>query len=108
MNAIALRVRPPEAADYEGWRELYQRYADFYHVDQPAESAQRVWSWVHDPDHEVEALLAEDDDGRVVGLAHYRTFARPLSATKGGRLDDLFVDTPPAAAAARLTRSSRS
>lgn len=29
--------------------------------------------------------------GRLLGLAHYRPFARPLSATTGCFLDDLFV-----------------
>ncbi len=33
-----------------------------------------------------------DPTGRVVGLAHVRPFARPLSATVGGFLDDLHVD----------------
>jgi GNAT superfamily N-acetyltransferase len=35
--------------------------------------------------------VAEDEGGRAVGLAHFRPFARPLSATVGGFLDDLFV-----------------
>jgi GNAT superfamily N-acetyltransferase len=30
-------------------------------------------------------------NGRLVGLAHYRPFPRPLSATFGCFLDDLFV-----------------
>ena len=29
--------------------------------------------------------------GAVVGIAHYRPFARPLAASVGGFLDDLFV-----------------
>ncbi|WP_051845012.1 GNAT family N-acetyltransferase [Streptomyces globisporus] len=36
--------------------------------------------------------LAEAGDGRLVGLARFRPFARPLSASVGGRLDDLFVE----------------
>jgi ribosomal protein S18 acetylase RimI-like enzyme len=35
--------------------------------------------------------VAEAGDGRLIGLAHFRPFARPLSATTGGFLDDLFV-----------------
>lgn len=46
---------------------------------------------MNDPEHEVNALVAEDADGHLLGLAHYRPFARPLSATVGGYLDDLFV-----------------
>jgi GNAT superfamily N-acetyltransferase len=39
----------------------------------------------------VKALIAEDATGRAIGLAHYRPFARPLAASTGGFLDDLFV-----------------
>ena len=52
---------------------------------------QRVWTWLHDHDHEVEGLIALDAEGRGVGLAHYRPFPRPLAASTGGFLDDLFV-----------------
>lgn len=85
-------LRPPGDADRERWRALYRGYADFYRVGQTEAAADTVWSWIRDPDHEVSCLLAEDDRGRVVGLAHYRPFARPLSASTGCFLDDLFVD----------------
>lgn len=74
------------------WDHLYVGYAEFYKVTQTPEMRDCVWSWLHDPAHETEGLIAEDSDGRAVGLAHYRAFARPLSATTGGYLDDLFVD----------------
>lgn len=85
-------VRPVRADDHDQWRRLYRGYADFYGVDQTDEMAERVWGWVTDPGHEAEALVAEEADGRLVGLAHYRPFVRPLSASVGGFLDDLFVD----------------
>lgn len=87
-----LDVRPALADDLAQWRALYRAYADFYQVSQSDEMAAQVWSWIHDPAHEVRCLVIEDDQGRLVGLAHYRTFARPLSATVGCYLDDLFVD----------------
>ncbi len=90
-HGVKVRVRPPAESDYQRWRELYQGYADFYGVDQPDESAQQVWSWIHDPNHEVQALVATDSAGGVVGLAHYRPFSRPLSASVGCWLDDLYV-----------------
>ncbi|MFD6371161.1 GNAT family N-acetyltransferase [Streptomyces roseolus] len=71
---------------------MYRGYADFYRVEQSEEAAALVWSWLHDAGHEVEGLVAEGPDGRLVGLAHFRAFARPLSASVGGWLDDLFVD----------------
>lgn len=84
-------VRNAVAADHDEWRRLYRGYADFYGVDQTDDMAERVWSWILDPDHETQALVAHDAVGNLVGLAHYRPFARPLTATVGGFLDDLFV-----------------
>ena len=73
------------------WERLYAGYAEFYKATQTPEMRAKVWGWIHDPAHEVNALVAEDASGRAIGLAHWRRFARPLSATTGLFLDDLFV-----------------
>lgn len=86
-----MQIRKPNAADREAWGTLYTGYAGFYGVPQTEAMRDRVWGWILDPAHETEALVAESD-GRLVGLAHFRPFARPLSASTGGFLDDLFVD----------------
>lgn len=85
-------VRGPEDTDQPRWDELYRGYAEFYRVQQSEADRQRVWSWISDPTNEVNALLAQQPDGSIVGLAHYRPFSRPLSASIGCFLDDLFVD----------------
>ena len=85
-----MRVRAPVEADRAAWDRLYAGYADFYDVAQTAAMRDRVWGWLHDSEHEVEGLVAEDGE-KLVGLTHFRAFARPLSATTGGFLDDLFV-----------------
>ena len=87
-----IRILPVEGRHRADWDRLYAGYAEFYRVTQTSEMRDRVWSWLHDPAHETNGLIAEDAEGRAVGLAHYRAFARPLSATTGGYLDDLFVD----------------
>ncbi len=73
------------------WDALYAGYAEFYKSVQTAAMRDRVWSWLHDPAHELEGLIALDGAGRGIGLAHFRPFARPLAASTGGFLDDLFV-----------------
>ena len=87
----AVTVRPLQAADGAAWERLYQGYAALYKVAQTAEMRARVWGWLMDERHEMTGLVAQKD-GALVGLAHVRPFARPLSATVGGYLDDLFVD----------------
>ncbi|MDJ1159368.1 GNAT family N-acetyltransferase [Chelatococcus sp. SYSU_G07232] len=88
----AVSITRPLAAHRARWEELYAGYAAFYAVEQTPAMREHVWGWIHDPAHEVKAFLALDADGRPVGLAHFRPFARPLAAAVGGFLDDLFVD----------------
>lgn len=83
-------VRAVTAADHAAWGQLYAGYASFYGVTQTEEMRAVVWGWLIDPAHGTEGLVAEVG-GVVVGIAHYRSFARPLSASVGGFLDDLFV-----------------
>ena len=90
--AGAVAGAPTQRGRPRALRDLYRGYADFYGAQQFETTAQVVWAWVRDPDHEVEALLVEDEHGRVAGLAHYRPFARPLAAATGCYLDDLFVE----------------
>lgn len=84
-------IREPGLPDRAEWERLYAGYAAFYKVDQTPQMRARVWGWLHDPAHQTRGLVAEEG-GRLVGLAHFRAFARPLSASTGGFLDDLFVD----------------
>ncbi len=88
----AVRVVPPAPEHRADWERLYAGYAAFYGVEQTAAMRATVWGWLHDDGHEVSGLLALDDQGRPVGLTHFRPFARPLAASTGGFLDDLFVD----------------
>lgn len=88
---IAATVVRPASGHRAAWDALYAGYAAFYGVAQTPAMRDTVWGWLHDPTHEVEGLLALDAGGRPVGLAHFRPFARPLAATVGGFLDDLFV-----------------
>jgi GNAT superfamily N-acetyltransferase len=85
-------VRPLLPEDEARWRDLCAGYAAFYKIEQTEAMASRVWGWLLDPAHSVEGIVAVDRSGQVQGLAHYRDFARPSSASMGGYLDDLFVD----------------
>ncbi len=88
---MSVKVVPVEERHRADWERLYAGYAAFYKVEQTPEMRARIWGWIHDPAHEVRGFVAEDASGRAVGLAHFRPFARPLSASTGGFLDDLFV-----------------
>ncbi len=87
---MGIDVRRPVAADRNAWDALYLGYAGHYRVDQTPAMRDVVWGWLMDPGHGTKGFVAVSS-GRPVGLAHFRAFARPLSATTGGYLDDLFV-----------------
>lgn len=90
-----MMIEAPRAEDFAEWARLYAGYAAFYGVEQTDEMRARVWGWISDAGHPVQALVARDGAGQgagLIGLAHFRPFSRPLSATTGGYLDDLFVD----------------
>ncbi len=86
-------VAAPRPEDYQDWRRLFEGYATFYKMPMNDDIAGRVWTWLLDPAHVLEALLARRPDGPVVGLAHFRAMPRPLTGSIAGFLDDLFVDT---------------
>lgn len=90
-NTNTLSVRPLTKADEVQWRELFRGYRDFYRLTEDEWVVSAVWEWLTDPGHECNGLVAEDA-GRIVGLAHYRTFSRPSTGTVGIWLDDLFTD----------------
>ncbi|MFN7023676.1 MAG: GNAT family N-acetyltransferase [Pseudorhizobium sp.] len=84
-------IRDVCESDRDQWEVLYKGYAEFYQVEQTDEMRSTVWSWLHEDRKESRGLVAEDATGLLIGLAHYRPFARPLSATIGCYLDDLYV-----------------
>ena len=89
---MSVTVRAVEAGDHADWARLYAAYAEFYNVAQTGAMRATVWGWIHDPACEVEGLVATGEAGRVIGIAHFRPFRRPLAASVGGFVDDLFVD----------------
>jgi GNAT superfamily N-acetyltransferase len=95
MNlSSTVSVRPLDTADEQSWRVLFRGYRDFYRLPADEAVVSRVWDWLMDPDHETSGLVAVAE-GKVVGIGHYRSFARPSTGTVGLWLDDLF--TPPEA-----------
>ena len=83
-------VRPVHISDYAQWTDLYRGYREFYRLTPDDAIVDRVWAWVNDPSHEVNGFVATFGPD-VVGLAHFRRFARPSSGSTGIYLDDLFT-----------------
>jgi ribosomal protein S18 acetylase RimI-like enzyme len=86
----SLEIRPIAPADHDDWRELFRDYGVFYETRFDDAVLDGVWAWLLDPDHEVSALVAEDD-GQLVGFAHIRRVADTFTAGPSWFLDDLYV-----------------
>jgi len=82
-------IRDLVQLDRQNWEKLYIGYAEFYKVPMNNEILNTVWSWLFDKKHVVNGLCYETE-GKIVGIAHYRTIPRPLRGKYIGFLDDLF------------------
>ncbi|MEV8215274.1 GNAT family N-acetyltransferase [Leifsonia sp. NPDC077715] len=102
-------VRKVEDNEFFTWLDLYVGYGEFYDTAVTDEKALLVWSWISDPENELEAYFAVDEEGTPIGLAHVREFVRPLDGSKGLYLDDLFVspDARGAGAGSALLEAAR-
>ena len=89
---MSVLIRPLHSDDHADWARLYAGYAAFYGVAQTDAMRDTVWGWLLDAASGVAGLIAVDAGGQAIGIAHCRAFRRPLSASVGGYLDDLFVD----------------
>lgn len=73
MNS-SFDIRPITRQDYAGWRPLWDGYNAFYGRSGPTALAEQItgatWERFFSASEPVHALVAEDD-GRVVGIAHY-------------------------------------
>lgn len=93
---MSWQVRPVRTDEFEAWARLFAGYADFYHWPTSPEHQAQIWGWIHAGT--IEALVAVPVDegghetGGPVGLAHLRSWVRPLRGVVSGYLDDLYVD----------------
>ena len=84
-------IRKLERKDKENWIRLYCGYAKFYKVSMNNKILNTLWSWIHDKNNVVNGICCELE-GKIVGIAHYRTMPRPIKGQYIGFLDDLFVE----------------
>jgi len=87
---VTVEVRPLELGDAAAWRTLFAAYGSFYETEFTDEVLDRVWGQLTADGSGIDALVAEID-GRVIGLAHYRSHPDTFTGHRDWFLDDLFV-----------------
>jgi GNAT superfamily N-acetyltransferase len=85
-------IRDIAAADIPVWRELFRAYGVFYETTFDEAQLDHVGSLLVTSGSGVDAFVAEDETGRVIGFAHYRSHPDTFSTGRDWYLDDLFVD----------------
>jgi GNAT superfamily N-acetyltransferase len=71
-----ITVRALDKGDFFAWYALFAGYAEFYETPLPDDRAMRAWAWLTGDESAVRGLVAVDQLGAVVGLAHVQQFER--------------------------------
>jgi GNAT superfamily N-acetyltransferase len=95
-------IRALAAADFASWHRLWLAYLRFYRADVSAEVTAATFRRLCDQTDGMIGLVATDEQGELVGLAHLVFHPSTWSADPYCYLEDLFV-TP----AARGTGTAR-
>ena len=91
MSRSDTHVRAIRGDDETSWRLLWKGYCDFYEVALGEEVTAHTWRRILDPASPVDAIVAEDARGEVVGIAHYVLHENTWTTTPVCYLEDLFV-----------------
>jgi len=87
-----MKIRMAEARDEPRWRELWDGYTRFYEREPNETITRHTWARILDANSSVQAIVAEDDGGRVIGIANYLTHENTSTLAPVCYLQDLFVD----------------
>ena len=85
------RVRPLQANDRPRWDELWAGYLQFYEQALPQSTTDLTWRRLMEG-RELWGFAGLDDEGRMVGFAHYHFHLSTWSTVGYCYLEDLFVD----------------
>ncbi len=84
-------VRPLQPLDRAQWAPLWDGYLTFYKTALPQRISDITFARFFDPLEPMHALVAEED-GKLVGLAHYMLHRSTWAEHCYCYLEDLFVD----------------
>ena len=89
--AERILIRPIEPGDSTAWAEMWAAYAVFYKVSLSEEVTAATWARIIDLAGPIEALLATDASGGVLGFANYLLHPYTWSDKPTCYLEDLYV-----------------
>ena len=90
----SIAIRPLEAGDRTRWADLLFDHGRIYGRTLCAATVDTVWGWLVDDGTPLQALVAVDAVGGVVGIVHYQPAYRSLAGSLSCQLSDLHVAAP--------------
>ena len=87
-----IKVRAVAASDEASWRSLWDGYCRFYEVELAPDVTRHTWNRLMDPGSPVNAIVAEQRELGVIGLANYVVHENTWETAPVCYLEDLFVD----------------
>ncbi|SFU70079.1 Acetyltransferase (GNAT) family protein [Methylobacterium sp. 174MFSha1.1] len=84
-------IRPLRPDERAAWDPLWQGYLAFYGATVAPEVTDLTWARLHDASEPMHALVAEGEDGAVIGLVHYIFHRSTWTAGPYCYLQDLFT-----------------
>lgn len=91
MTRTSAIIRPVRDSDSAGWTPLWQGYLSFYRASLPDDVTELTWSRFFDAAEPLHALVA-DQEGRLIGFAHYLLHRSTWARLCYCYLEDLFVE----------------
>jgi GNAT superfamily N-acetyltransferase len=86
-----MNIREARPSDRPAWDPLWTGYLSFYESELPRAVTDTTWSRFHDPAEPMLCLVAEDEDGALLGFAHLVFHRGTWSIGDFCYLEDLFV-----------------
>ena len=60
-----------QPSEYSAWAAIWRAFIDRMNATLPESQYQNSWLRIQDPNGDLYALAARDENGSIVGLAHY-------------------------------------
>ncbi len=89
---MTFTIRPLEERDRPQWEALFRAYIRFYQAKVPDDVIELAWQRILKREDGFLGFVAEEEGGRLVGLAHMLFHRSTWSPTVYCYLEDLFVD----------------
>lgn len=84
-------IRQSKPSDRAAWEPLWQGYLTFYESELPAAVTDTTWARFHDSAEPMMCLVAEDDDGNLIGFTNIIFHRGTWAIGDFCYLEDLFV-----------------